>query len=85
MSLKFTGELYVMAMKNDARTEEEPTCQLKIDIVTWRILASVLENFKNLHFNGLLMFELKKYTGVKFDCDQDWHKVWRKIGLCSQK
>ena len=34
MSLEFTGELYVMAMKDDARTEEEPTCQLKIDIVT---------------------------------------------------
>ena len=32
MSLKFTGELCVMAMKNDARTEEEPTYQLKIDM-----------------------------------------------------
>ena len=30
MSLKFTGELCVMAMKNDAKFEEELTCQLKI-------------------------------------------------------
>ena len=30
MSLKFTGELRVMAMKNDAKLEEELTCQFKI-------------------------------------------------------
>ena len=32
MSLKFTGELYVMTMKNNAKFEKEFTCQLKIDI-----------------------------------------------------
>ena len=32
-----------------------------------------------------IMFELKKYRGVMFDCTQDWHKVWRKTGLCFQK
>ena len=32
MSLKFTGEFSVMAMKNDAKFEEELTCQFKIDI-----------------------------------------------------
>ena len=32
MSLKFTGELCVMTMKNDARFEEELTCQFKIDM-----------------------------------------------------
>ena len=31
MSLKFTGELCVMTMKNDATFEEELTCQCKID------------------------------------------------------
>ena len=30
MSLKFTGELRVMTMKNDAKLEEELTCQFKI-------------------------------------------------------
>ena len=32
MSLKLTGELCVMIMKNDARFEEELTCQFKIDM-----------------------------------------------------
>ena len=32
MSLKFTGELRVMKMQNDAKFEEELTCQFKIDI-----------------------------------------------------
>ena len=31
MSLKITGKLCVMTMKNDAKIEEELTCQLKID------------------------------------------------------
>ena len=31
MSLKFTRELCVMTMKNDAQIEEELTCQFKID------------------------------------------------------
>ena len=32
MSLKFTGELCVMTMKNDTNIEEELTCQFKIDL-----------------------------------------------------
>ena len=32
MSLKFTGELCVITMKNDAKIEEELTCQFKIDM-----------------------------------------------------
>ena len=32
MNLKFTGELSVMTMKNDAKIEEELTCQFKIDM-----------------------------------------------------
>ena len=32
MSLKFTGELFVMTMKNDAKIEEESTCQFKIEM-----------------------------------------------------
>ena len=32
MSLKFTGELFVMTMKNDAKQEEKLTCFFKIDI-----------------------------------------------------
>ena len=32
MSLKFTQELCVMRMKNDAKFEEDLTCQFKIDM-----------------------------------------------------
>ena len=32
MSLNFTGKLCVMAMKNDAKTEAEMTCQFKVDM-----------------------------------------------------
>ena len=32
MSLKFTEELCVMTMKNDAKFEEELTCRFKIDL-----------------------------------------------------
>ena len=32
MSLKFTGEFFIMTMKNDAKFEEESTCQFKIDM-----------------------------------------------------
>ena len=34
MSLKLTGELSVMTMKNDAKLEEELTCCFKIDMRT---------------------------------------------------
>ena len=32
MSLKFTGELCVIKMKNDAKFEENLTCQFKINM-----------------------------------------------------
>ena len=32
MSLKFTGEFCVITMKNDAKFEEEWTCQFKINM-----------------------------------------------------
>ena len=32
MSLKFTGEPCVMRIKNDAKFEEDLTCQFKIDM-----------------------------------------------------
>ena len=32
MSLKFTGEFCVKTLKNDAKFEQEMTCQLKTDM-----------------------------------------------------
>ena len=37
MRLKFVGELSIMTMKNNAKLEEELTCQFKIDM---RILTN---------------------------------------------
>ena len=54
MSLKFTGKLCVMKMKNDAKIEAQLTCQFKIDMRNLTNLTQELENLKNLHFNGLL-------------------------------
>ena len=34
MSLKFTGELFVMTMKKDSKLEEKLTCRFKIDMRT---------------------------------------------------
>ena len=34
MSLKFTGGLCAMTLKNDAKIDEELTCQFKIDMRT---------------------------------------------------
>ena len=91
MSLKFTEELWVITMKNDAKCLKRNW--LVISNLTWgiwRILTRVLENLKNLHFNWLLwpnyiMFELKKYRGVMFDGTEDWWKIWKKTNLCFQK
>ena len=44
--LKFTVQLCVMAMKNDAKFEKELTCQFKIDIKNLTNLAQALENLK---------------------------------------
>ena len=52
MRLKFTGEFYGMTMRNDAKFEEELTCQFEIGM---RNLTRAFENVKNLHFNGFLL------------------------------
>ena len=84
MSLKFTEELSLVAMKNDAKFEEELTCHLTWGI--WQILTQTLENLKSLLFNWLLwpkyiMFELKSYRRAMFDGTEDW----RKTDLCFEK
>ena len=55
MSLKFTGELCVMTMKNDAKFEEELICQIKIDMRNLTNFDRSTRKSKNLHLNGLLL------------------------------
>ena len=45
MRLNFTGELCVMAMKNDAKCEEELTCRFKIDM--WNLMNFDLSTQKS--------------------------------------
>ena len=54
MSLKFTGMLYVMTMKNDAKLEVELTCHFKIDLTNLTNFDSSTRNLKNLHFRLIL-------------------------------
>ena len=54
MSLKFTEELCVMTMQNDAKFEEELTCHFKTDIWNLTNFDQALENLKKMLFNWLL-------------------------------
>ena len=47
MTLKFTGELFVMTMKNDAKFEVELTCQFKIDMRNLTYFDSSTQNSQN--------------------------------------
>ena len=55
MSLKFTGEFCVMAMKNYAKFEEELTCQFKIDMRNLMNFDPSTQKSQNMHFNELLL------------------------------
>ena len=55
MSLKFTEELCVIKIKNDAKIEETLTSQFKIDMKNLMILTRALKDLKHLQFNGLLL------------------------------
>ena len=68
MSVKFTGELCVMTMKNDAKFEEKLTCQFKID----------MKNLTNFHpnFNELLLTKVYNVWTEKVQRSYFWWH-WR--------
>ena len=47
MSLKFTGELFVMTMKNDAKLKEELTCGFKTDIMNLTNFDSSTQKYQS--------------------------------------
>ena len=55
MSLKFTEELCVKTMKNDAKFEEELTCHFKVDMSNLTNFDLSTWKSQNLHFNGLFL------------------------------
>ena len=66
MSLKFTEELCVMTMKNDAKFEEKLTCRFKIDMVNLTNFDPSTRKSQKFAFKWApeyIMFELKKYRG----------------------
>ena len=60
MSLKFTGELFVMTMKNDTKLKEELTCSFKTDIMNLTNFDPSTQKYQYLDFNGL--FFIKVYN-----------------------
>ena len=58
MSLKFTGDLCIMTMKNDVKFELKLTGQFKTDMSDLTIFDSNTQNLNNLRFNGLFLTKL---------------------------
>ena len=55
MSLKFTGALCILTMKNDAKFEEDLTCQFIIEMRNLTNFDPSTQKSQNLHLNGLLL------------------------------
>ena len=76
--------LRVMAMKNDAKFEEELTCYFKIYNREFNKFWPKHLKFSNIFtlmssfWARYILFELKKYRGVIFHDTEEWCKVWRK-------
>ena len=63
MSLKFTGKLCVIAMKNDEKFEEELTCQFQNYMINLTNLDPSTQKSQKLHFGPkYIVFVLKKST-----------------------
>ena len=76
MSFKFTEEISVMTVKNNAKFGEEQTCRFKIGM-------------RNLTMGSFfepkyILVELKEYRGVIFHETDKWCKIWRGIDLSFQ-
>ena len=74
--LKFTEELCIITMKNDAKFEEEMTCLFKIDNTIWRILTREFKCLKDLHFNGLPLIKVYRFWDKKVQKSYVWWH-WR--------
>ena len=86
MSLKFTEELCVMAMENDAKFPRE----IEFSFKNWHeefdgfwSNQSKVSKICTLigSFQPKYMFELKKHRGVIFHDTEEWCEIWRKIDL----
>ena len=55
MSLKFTEELFVMIMKNDAKFEKKLTCGLENDMRNLAHFHQSTQKFQNWEFDGIFL------------------------------
>ena len=77
MSLKLTGELCVMTMKNDAKFEIELTCHFKIDRRNVTNFEPNNQKSQNLHFNGLILTKVHIVSAKKVQISHIWwHSRW---------
>ena len=75
INLKFTKELCVMTMKNDAKFEEELTCRFKTDMGSWQILTWALESL-NFYFNVLPLSKVYTVWAKKVQRSYiSWHRI----------
>ena len=72
----------------NAKIEEELTCQFKTHLRNLTNLTQAFKNLKNLHFHGLFLNKIyivwakKSTVGVMFDGTEYWCNIWRKTDLC---
>ena len=91
MSLKFARELCFIAIRNDAKFEEELTCHFKVDMRNLTNfnpkhsktskMCSLMDCFWPKH----VLFEQEKYRAVMFDGTEDRSKIWKKTNSCYHK
>ena len=83
-----------MTLKNDEKSEENLTLNFESfenwhkefdEVWLQNSKVSKIYTLMGCFWPNYIMFELKKYRGVMFNCTQDWYKFWRKTGLCFQK
>ena len=83
-----------MRMKNDAKIEQEFTCQFKIGMSNYEQFdrfwfkhskISKIFTLMGCPWSKYIMFDLKKYKEVMFDSTAYWCKLWRKTDFCFQK
>ena len=78
MSLKFTEELCVMTMKNDAKFERKLTCAFKLTWGIWWILTRALKHLKKFHFNGIFSTKVYNFWAKQVQRGYFWWH-WRLI------
>ena len=89
ISLKFTGELYIVTVKNDAKFEKDKSVQNWHEEFNkfWHEHSKISKicTLMGCLWPKYIISELRKYRGVMFDCNQDWCRVLEKTNLCFQK